>query len=376
MSIATTEPIAPPGAPAARPPRAWPAILTLLFLAPLTAEVLSGSTPVLAFTINPIVAFINLPFYGCGALLAREVARRRGLGWGGVLWLGAAYGIFEEGVVLNTWADPWASVVCTIVRGAPTGLCDYSRVGGINLLWALNLTIYHAVISITIPILLVSLLFPARDARPAWLGRKAIIACVASELIILVLGLILNFADFRQHGQPGPLPLPYLIELALMAGCVALALLLRARPTRPASAPYPARSTRPLPGLWRLRFFAFVAVALTILSPSVYQAAHAPYQLALAINATLLALAVWRVWAWSRRADWNAHHLLALASGALGFFIVFWAPLLEILGTAGGKPEHGTGVVALAYLLFLIALTRHTNRRLRRAEEAETPALA
>lgn len=368
MAPATTQPRNATGTTPTPPRRVWPAILALLCLAPLTAEVLSGSTPVLAFVANPIIASINIPFYGCGALLVREVAWRRGLGWSGVLWLGAAYGIFEEGVVLNTWADPWATVVCTVARGKATGLCDYSRFGGINLLWALDLTVYHAVISITIPILLVGLLFPLRDARPVWLGRKAIIACVASEGIILALGLLVNFVNFRQHGQPGPLLLPYLVELVLMAVCVALALLMRARPPMwPARVASPARS---LPGMWRLRFFAFVAVAVLILSPAVYQSAGVPFQLALGVNGALLALAGWRVWAWSRCADWDARHPLALASGALGFFIVFWAPLQEIMGTAGGKPERGISLVALAYLVFLIILTRLTNRRLHRKEVA------
>lgn len=369
MSIATTESLAPPERPAPKPRRVWPAIVALFCLAPLTAEVLSGSTPVLTFAINPVLAAINFPFYGCGALLVREVARRRGLGWGGVLWLGAAYGIFEEGVVLNTWADPWAQVVCAVVRGQATGVCDYSRVGGINLLWALGLTVYHSVISITIPILLVSVLFPLRDARPAWLGRKAIIACVVSEAIILILGLILNFTDFRKHGRPGPLALPYLIEVALMAVCVALALTRRARP-RVTSATHALSSPRPLPGLWQLRFFAFMAVAVDILTPTIERDTRLPYQAALTLNSVLLALAVWRVWAWSRRAEWDARHMLALASGALGFFIVFWAPLLEIMGTAGGKVERGIGVVALAYLIFLTGLTLRTNARARRAEPA------
>ncbi len=83
-----------------KPQRAWPAILTLFVLAPFTAELLSGSTPILVYFTNPLSFVLNPLLYGCGALLVREVARRRGLGWTGVLWLGAAYGIFEEGVTL------------------------------------------------------------------------------------------------------------------------------------------------------------------------------------------------------------------------------------------------------------------------------------
>ncbi|HEY7835437.1 MAG TPA: hypothetical protein VIG30_17810, partial [Ktedonobacterales bacterium] len=171
-----------------KPPRNWPAILLLFFLAGFTAEVLTGSTPILVYLTNPFSFIFNPLLYGCGALLVREIVRHRGLGWTSVLWLGAAYGIFEEGLVINTWADPWAHDVCTLVKGVATGLCDFSRVGGINLLWALELTTFHAIISITIPILLVELIFPSRAARP-WLRRRGIIACVVAEGICLLCGL-------------------------------------------------------------------------------------------------------------------------------------------------------------------------------------------
>lgn len=146
--------------------RTLPAALLLFVLASVTAEMLTGSTPILVFFSNPISFIGNLLLYGLGALLIHEVAIRRNQGWAGVLWLGAAYGIFEEGVVLNTWANPWSEPVCTIVNGIENGLCDYSRVGGINLLWALELTVFHAIVSMTIPILLVSLVFPRLWTRP------------------------------------------------------------------------------------------------------------------------------------------------------------------------------------------------------------------
>jgi hypothetical protein len=341
---------------ATKPKRAWPAILTLFFLAPFTAEVLSNSTPILVFLTNPILAILNLLLYGCGALLVREVARRRGLGWAGVLWLGAAYGVFEEGLALNTWADPWTHDVCTIVNGVATGLCDYSRVGGVNLVWALGLTVYHAIISITIPILLTELLFPRRAVRP-WLGRKALVVCVVSESLALALGIILSFVDFRKHGQDAPLLAPYLIELGLMALFVTVALRMR---------PYArARSKRKPPRLWALRVLGYFLLPVGTLLPSLYQGTGTPFQFALALNLALLAVVAWRVTLWSRRAGWGERQMLALASGVLAFFIFPWDPLLEIAGSAGGKPTRGTVVVALAYLIFLILLSRRTARRLR-----------
>src|SRR5579859_5793325 len=60
---------APDDAAASVKGRRWPAMLALFLLAPLTAEVLSGSTPILEFARNPVLAVINLPLYGCGVLL-------------------------------------------------------------------------------------------------------------------------------------------------------------------------------------------------------------------------------------------------------------------------------------------------------------------
>jgi hypothetical protein len=347
-----------------KPPRNWPAILLLFFLAGFTAEVLTGSTPILVYLTNPFSFIFNPLLYGCGALLVREIVRRRGLGWTSVLWLGAAYGIFEEGLVINTWADPWAHDVCTLVKGVATGLCDYSRVGGINLLWALELTTFHAIISITIPILLVELIFPSRAARP-WLRRRGIIACVVAEGICLLFGLLLNFTDFRAHGRPGPLLAPYLIEMALMAGCAALALTRRPRAA--------ASSTRAAPRLWLLRVCAAPGLALVILAPSLFNDVRVPFEMALALNVVLLALGVWRVATWARCTGWNARHMLALATGGLGFLVLFWDPLLELLGQAGGKPTRGTAVVALVYLIGLIVLARRTTRRLSQPPASATP---
>lgn len=349
---------APDDAAASAQSRRWPTMLALFLLAPLTAEVLSGSTPLLEFARNPVLVVINLPLYGCGVLLVREVARRRGLGWVGVLWLGAAYGIWEEGVVLNTWADPWARVIC---NARQQGICDYGRVNGVSVLWALGLTVFHAVVSITIPILLIELARPRLAPLP-WLTRRGVRWCVAGELFVLLLGLLLNLGDFRDHGRLGPPWQPYAIEVTLLAVCVALALLPRAVA--------PAGAAGGLPSLWTLRLLGCLAMTLDVLLPNLEKGLRLPYQVALGLNAGILVLAIWRVATWARRVGWGERHILALATGALGFFIVLWAPLLEVVGQADGKPTRGTGVLAALYLVGLIALARVVARReLKRSDE-------
>ena len=88
-----------------RPQRTWPALLTLFFLAPIIPEMLTGSTPPLMF-INPTSLLFETGLYGSGAILIRELVRRRGLGWSSIVLLGAAYGILEEGLVMYKLVQP------------------------------------------------------------------------------------------------------------------------------------------------------------------------------------------------------------------------------------------------------------------------------
>ena len=74
-------------------------VLVLVVIAPVVAELLYGTV---AITQIVAVLFV-LPIYGAGALLIREVVRRSGRGWGSILLLGGAYGIFEEGLVLQSF---------------------------------------------------------------------------------------------------------------------------------------------------------------------------------------------------------------------------------------------------------------------------------
>jgi hypothetical protein len=58
----------------ARPQPTWPAVIALFLLAPLVAELLTGSTPPLAWN-NAGGALLTISLCGSGALLAREIVR-------------------------------------------------------------------------------------------------------------------------------------------------------------------------------------------------------------------------------------------------------------------------------------------------------------
>lgn len=157
----------------------WP-VLCLFLLAPVMGELLSGSSPPAEY-FQPFTFFLLTALYGSGALLVREAAQRWGKSWITIFLLGMAYGIYEEGIVVRSFFDPaWMDLG---VLGV------YGRVLGVNWIWALGLTLFHAAISISLPILLVEMACPAHKDVP-WLGKKGIIVC---SLVLFSLLLISPF---------------------------------------------------------------------------------------------------------------------------------------------------------------------------------------
>jgi hypothetical protein len=185
--------------------------ITLLLLAPSIPELLTGSTPISELFFNPIgfvVGFLlDIALYGCGALLIREFAAAYHKGWASILFLGAAYGIAEEGFEVHTFFLP---------SGPPVdALGSYGHLLGVNWLWALALTVFHATYSIALPILLTNLWFP-RAAPVRWFARRGVVS-----LACVFVGEVVVFGSLVGHG-PSPAALAFFI--ALVTVLVALAL--------------------------------------------------------------------------------------------------------------------------------------------------------
>ena len=165
----------------------WP-VVSLLILAPVTGELLSSSSPPAEF-FQPISFILLTALYGGGALLVRELTRRWERGWITVVLLGMAYGIYEEGIAMRSFFDPnWMDLGL---------LGEYGRALGVNWIWSIALTLFHAVISISVPILLVELTFPAHKDVP-WLGKKGPVVCSA-----VLLGFLLPASFFSTYSSPG-----------------------------------------------------------------------------------------------------------------------------------------------------------------------------
>jgi len=158
-----------------------PPALVLLFLSPAIGELLSGSSPPNEyFTLFGLTILTAL--YGGGALLVREIKIRWKKGAGSLLLLGASYGVIEEGLMVASWFNPnWPDLGIMGVFG---------RWLGVNWVWAVDLTIYHAVVSITVPIMLVELAYPEKRGQ-AWLRGRWLHGVAAVFTLDVLFGLFL-----------------------------------------------------------------------------------------------------------------------------------------------------------------------------------------
>jgi len=328
-----SEPLPSPPPPTPSRARRWWAspVLALLLMSPIVGEVLSGSSPPLEF-INPISLFFLPGLYGCGALLVREAMVRWGKGWPSLLALGLAYGVLEEGVMVKSWISPeWMDL---------GDMAWYGRWGGMNWVWAEMLTLFHAVISIYIAILLVHLLFPERRHEP-WLDRKSMRWVSAWFVAVVAIGSV-GFPPFPPPGAQ------WVFVVMLTAFLVVLAWRL------PARLPFPARREVASPSAfaalgaawsWGL-FLGFWSSPSTGLHAAVVMAI-------MAVHSSVIGLLL--VWMSGGGSAWGDRHRLAFAAGVLSFLL-----FLDV-ATGIGSPLSLMWAVAIGGVLLLWRLDRGTR---------------
>ncbi len=323
-------------------------ILTLLFLAPMTGELLSGSAPPVEF-FNPLSLILLISLYGSGALLVRELARRQGKGWASILLLGAAYGIYEEGIVVRSFFDPtWMDLGI---------LAEYGRWLGVNWVWALQLTIYHAVVSIAIPIMLIELLFPAHRDRP-WLRKRGVIFYAVMLLATQAFGPLM--------GMKAPI-------LAYLGSMIVIGLLIGLALRWPVREEPRVKPVRPLKPGW---FFllGFVGMVSIFFPLWILPEQNVPVFYTLWVGIASPALFTALAWIIGGR-SWTDYHRLALTAGAMLVWILM-AFIAEL--DAANRPDDPSGMalVGLAFLAFMIWLGIRVRRREKRlSDPLETYAI-
>jgi hypothetical protein len=306
---------------------------------------LTGSTPPLMWN-NVGGVILTIGLYGSGALLARELVRRRGLGWGNLALLGVAYGVLEEGMAYQSWFNPiW------------TNPPDRLRIFEVNWTLALAFTTIHVTLSIMSSIVIAEALFPRLAERP-WLGQKWFIGfTIWLGVITSVFFVTYGFVVFHGKGYDHP-PVTYVIALLLFTLFLWLGLHRYRAKVSPSTEPNPI--IRLAPRLWTLRLVAFAAAFVVLVNLFILRMFIPVALIPFGIVAGVDLLSVLQVRRWSKRSGWGACQRLALVSGVMGFSIVC-SPLFEfVIPKKPGLNMTGLTLVNLLALGGLIWLARRT----------------
>jgi hypothetical protein len=339
LIVAVNRPIvrgAFPAVPDVRP-RNRRAALLLAVLAPLCAEVSLGTVPLRMAWAWLIFA----PIYSAGALFLREILRRTRGGYGNLLLLGVAYGLVEEGLVLQSLTSPH---LYGAAGWAP-------RLFGVNTAYTeLNL-VYHALFSVAIPVIVVEYLFARHGAAP-YLRRGGVIA--AGVLALLGAGLLR--VSVPPSEDPGyTMPLPAVVIVALLAiAVILLALRVRLHPVRrsvPPSIPVVAVTAA-------VATFGFLALIWPFGGATQPLFTHGNWALLPMAGAALIVAGALSA-AWTLA--WTARDLVAASFGALvghtlfglvgsaatltdRLFLALVMLLTALLGAATLRPQLGKAV--------------------------------
>ena len=321
-------------------------MVTLLLLAPIISEVLYGATRVsFLFALIP-----EIGIWGCGALIIRQVVRRRRRGWVSLLLLGLALAVAEECIIQQTSLAPLIG----------SGNTDYGRAFGVNwvyFLWALG---YESVWVVLVPVQLTELMFPVRRREP-WIRRGGI----AGAAIAFGFASIVAWFTWTRQARPNVFHLPpYDPPLShIVLALVIIALLAWAALALPDSTGKD-REPRPPPPPWLAGLAAFGLGfpwgTFVLLGYGIFP--WLPARLVMAGALIWVALAFWLMKRWSSRAAWQDTHRFALVSGAvmaciLSGFVVFK------MGGALPLDWIGKIILDLAAVVALIWLGLKIRRR-------------
>lgn len=276
--------------------------LSLLFLSPLIAEVLSGATRFRALFVFPI----EMCVWGGGALLIRHAVRRFALGWAAMLALALALAMAEETVIQQSSLAP----LVIMLNGEV-----YARAFGVNYLYLLWALVYECVFVVFVPVCLVELIFPDRR-RHVWMGRFGTGVVMFFFLVGSVLAWFAwtHIARVKVFHQPAFVPpvAAGVVSLAIIAALITLAFTtLRNKPLRVHTIPTPPAWLLAVLGVvWSALWYGLLVLAFGIapsLSPAIPMAAG------LLIAAAML----YMLPRWIMSTGWTPRHAFWLTAGTI-----------------------------------------------------------
>ena len=283
------------------------------------------SRPWITFKLIPFLLLTML--YGVGAVLVRETVRRWGKGWVSIILLGMAYGIFEEGAMVRSFFDPsWPDLQL---------LASYGRWIGINWIWAIALTLFHSIVSITIPIMITELLFH-KQKNDLWLSRKAFIIFWAIFAVNLILGPLFG------------MEITFLGMAASFISITGLALLANTWTEEVDD------QKRSIAKEWKIILAGFILMVLFIAGMWVFPAMNIPWVL----DFFFLSFLPWFGMAWLNRLGrkmWEEKHEWAAITGLLIPWLLL-AVFSEMDNASRVDDTSGMSLVAVGFSIFLIIL--------------------
>jgi hypothetical protein len=317
-------------------------VFVLLFLAPAVAELLLGNISPNGSL--PIVFLLDVTYYGTGAILIREIVRRRGLHWWWIPMLAFAYGLLEEGLALHSLFNP---------NFPGVGSLGFAlQLFGVDWLWASYVLGLHTVWSISTPTLVTELLFPAaRHQR--WLGNIGF----SINTLVFILGMAaIAFAyDTSVTQDFKPDPITQICTALLILVILLLALFWR---VGPASA---QKVAKPVPHPWSVGVILFLLGVCYLFIHEIPTSAY-PATLGFVLHLALGAVAVVLLARWSNSACWSEMHWVAVASAALLADCVIGFKVSD--PTFPAQILHS--ILSVLTLVLLILLARRVQVRMQR----------
>ena len=328
-------------------------VITLLLLAPIISEVLSGSTRISTM----FVLIPEIGIWGGGALLIRYLARRWQRDWVTIFLLGLVLALAEECLIQQTSLAPLVGVDPAHV---------YARAWGVNwlyLLWALG---YESIWVVVVPIQLTELIFPEQRTE-AWIGRRGLIA----TSIFFVLASFMAWYSWTQIFVPryypqGAYQVPVLTFGIALAAMIVLTVIAMLRKPAPQSG---QKTTRPAPQPWLVGLVTFVLGLLWFLQILLAYGVIPTLPVPVSIGAGLIlaGAAFFLLRTWSSSLDWRDAQRLALVLGILiatwlGGIIILNMNLVLTMSHASLIDSIGQVLFNVITLLLLIPLARRIQR--------------
>lgn len=277
--------------------------------------------------------------YGCGALLIREAKVRWGLQWSAI-FLAIAYGILEEGLVIQTFFNPSNADV-----GSLSGFGMYF---GVQWPWTLMLIYSHATISILIPIAIVGLLWPKYNNVQLLKKRGAIFSFIGLLLASIIGMVIIAPLTFEASNYS---PNPLLLGISFLFVLLLIWLAYRYRESR-------VSSDKHLFSPFTFGVFGFLFISLnSLLIPLFFIESALPAFTMIFAQLALVVLTISFIVYHIYNKNVTKRHIVSFILGSILFWILL-TPVYEFNLAENPDPTQGMIIVGIISLILLIVWRR------------------